>query len=246
MSCNLCNYLSGIILIISLNFIGLNLCAQNIVKNSLVNKVDSIQVKINLGNLIIQTIPSDVMVEIPKLRVKEMKNQDSLILDDIYAGLYNLSFDYEEYQFKCSVKIIGQETLHVVVDVKEKKLQTNRMLCNLMDKEIVPVIDNQIYIMVEEMPEFPGGILELRKWIKSNMKYPETARKNKITGKVYIGFVINKEGKVEGGKVLRSVDPLLDSEALRVINNMPKWKPGKQKGKPVKVSFSFPIKFYLH
>jgi len=238
--------MSGLILVILLNFIGMHLCAQNFNKDSSLNKVDSIQVKINLGNLIIQTIPSDVIVEIPKLRIKEIKNQDSLILVDIYAGLYNLSFENAEHQFKCFVKLKGQETLHVLVDVKEKKFQTNLIHYDFKDKQPEPVIDSQIYIMVEEMPEFPGGILELRKWLKSNMKYPEEARKCKITGKVYIGFVINKEGKVEDCKVLRSINPLLDNEALRVINSMPRWKPGKQKGKPVKVSFSFPIKFYLH
>jgi protein TonB len=113
-------------------------------------------------------------------------------------------------------------------------------------KKAEPVIDNQVYIIVEDMPEFPGGILEFRKWVKSNLKYPESARKKKIMGKVYIGFVINKEGKVEGGRVLRSIDPFLDAEALRVVSSMPNSKPGKQKGIPVKVSFSFPITFHLH
>jgi len=233
-------------MVMILNVIGLHLNAQNITQDTLVKEVDRIQVKITSGNLIIQTIPADVMLEIPKLGIKEKKKQDSLILENIYTGLYDLSFKYEEHDFKCFVEVLGEQTVHVLVDVKAKKLHTNVIEDKIKIKEPKAVIDNQVYIMVEDMPEFPGGILELRRWIKSNVKYPETARKQKIMGKVYIGFVINKEGKVEGGKVLRSIDPLLDSEALRVVNSMPNWKPGKQKGKPVKVSFSFPITFHLH
>ena len=233
----------GVILIISFNFIGLQLNAQNIERDTFVN---DIQVMINYGNLIIQTIPSDVMLEIPKLGIKENKNIDSVIFKNIYTGLYDLSFVYDEYKFKCFVEVLGKKTVHVLVDVKEKKLQTSVIGYKAKIKKPEPVIDNQVYIMVEDMPEFPGGILELRKWIKLNVKYPESARRKKIMGKVYIGFVINKEGKVERGRVLRSIDPLLDAEALRVVNSMPNWKPGKQKGMPVKVSFSFPITFHLH
>ncbi len=235
--------MSGIILIISVNFIGFQLNAQNIASDTVGN---DIQVKMNSGNLIIQTIPSDVMIEIPKLRINKEKDIDSLNFENIYAGLYDLSFGFDEYKFKCIVEVLGEKTVHVLVDVKKKKIHTNAIEFKEKIKESKSVIDNQVYIMVEDMPEFPGGILELRKWIKSNVKYPESARRKKIMGKVYIGFVINKEGKVVGGRVLRSIDPSLDGEALRVVNSMPNWKPGKQKGKPVKVSFSFPITFHLH
>ncbi|MFT5750078.1 MAG: TonB family protein, partial [Ancylomarina sp.] len=235
---SLYKYMSGIILIISLNFIGLHLNAQNIAQYTVAKEVDSIQVKINSGNLIIQTIPTDVVVEIPKLQINEKKKQDSLILENIYSGVYDLSFEYNGHDFKCFVEVLGRKTVHVLVDVKAKKLETRVIDYKAKIKELEPVTDDQVFIMVEEMPEFPGGILELRKWVKSNVKYPEIAREKKIIGKVYIGFVINEYGKVEGGKVLRSIDPLLDREALRVVNSMPNWKPGKQKGKPVKVSFS--------
>ena len=105
--------------------------------------------------------------------------------------------------------------------------------------------EQQVFVIVEDMPEFPGGALELQKWINKSVKYPVIAQENGITGRVYVGFVVNKIGQVENVKIMRGVDPSLDKEALRVINKMPKWKPGKQRGKAVKVSFTVPINFQL-
>jgi periplasmic protein TonB len=84
------------------------------------------------------------------------------------------------------------------------------------------------------------------KWIASEVKYPEIAKENGITGKVYVQFVINKDGKVVDVQILRGVDPYLDKEALRVVAAMPAWSPGKQRGKTVKVSFQLPINFKLY
>ena len=96
------------------------------------------------------------------------------------------------------------------------------------------------------MPEFPGGDLELRKYIAQNIQYPEIAKENGIQGKVFVQFVVNQKGEVEQVKVVRGVDPSLDKEAVRVIQSLPKWKPGSQRGKPVKVSFTVPINFQLN
>ncbi|MCZ4696503.1 energy transducer TonB [Ancylomarina euxinus] len=238
--------MSKVVSIIIINLIGFQLFAQNIGMDTIVKEGARIPVTINYGNLIIQTIPSDVMIEIPKLGINEEKDQDSLILKEIYTGLYDLSFKFKNETFKCFVEVFNEQTVHILVDVNEKKLETNVIVNNPLLSEPDPIDLDMVYVMVEEMPEFPGGILELRKWIKSNVKYPESARRKYITGRVYIGFVINKEGKVEDGKVLRSIDPALDREALRVISNMPNWKPGKQRGKSVKVSYTFPINFHLH
>ncbi|PKP17749.1 MAG: energy transducer TonB [Bacteroidetes bacterium HGW-Bacteroidetes-21] len=102
------------------------------------------------------------------------------------------------------------------------------------------------FYIIEEKPEFPGGNdAALSKWIAENTRYPQTAKELEISGKVYIQFIIDKEGNITEAEVIRSVDPLLDKEALRVINSMPKWKPGKQRSKAVKVSFQIPIKFIL-
>ena len=105
--------------------------------------------------------------------------------------------------------------------------------------------DNHVYQIVEIMPEFPGGEMALRKFIATSVKYPIEAQENGIQGKVYITFVVNKEGKVTDAKVVRGVDPSLDKEALRVVNNLPIWKPGKQDGNKVNVNYTVPISFVL-
>lgn len=105
--------------------------------------------------------------------------------------------------------------------------------------------ETQVFYIVEEMPEFPGGELALRKFLTNAIKYPVIAQENGIQGKVYVSFVVGKDGRVSDARVVRSVDSSLDKEALRVINSLPLWKPGKQRGKPVRVAFSVPISFVL-
>lgn len=105
--------------------------------------------------------------------------------------------------------------------------------------------DEEVFVVVEDMPQFPGGVNALKKFIGNNVKYPKEAHKKGIDGRVFVGFVVDEEGNVTRVKVLRPVDPLLDAEAIRVVQAMPQWKPGKQKGKPVKVSYTIPINFAL-
>ncbi len=105
--------------------------------------------------------------------------------------------------------------------------------------------DAPVFFIVEEMPEFPGGQLALRKFIAQAVKYPVIAQENGIQGKVFVNFVVGKDGSITGAKIARGVDPSLDKEALRVVNSLPKWKPGKQGGKPVRVSYTVPINFQL-
>ncbi|MFY9152812.1 MAG: M56 family metallopeptidase [Prolixibacteraceae bacterium] len=106
-------------------------------------------------------------------------------------------------------------------------------------------IQDDVFVIVENMPEFPGGELELRKFIAGNVKYPVSARDNGIQGKVFVTFVVEKDGTVASIKVVRGVDPALDKEAIRVISLLPKWKPGTQKGEAVRVSYTIPINFAL-
>ncbi|MBN2807409.1 MAG: M56 family metallopeptidase [Prolixibacteraceae bacterium] len=103
----------------------------------------------------------------------------------------------------------------------------------------------EVFMIVEEMPEYPGGEDALRKFLGSEVKYPTEASKNGIQGKVYVTFVVGSDGMVKNSKIARGVDPLLDAEALRVVNKMPKWIPGKQKGVPVNVTYTVPIHFKL-
>jgi protein TonB len=102
-----------------------------------------------------------------------------------------------------------------------------------------------IFTVVEEMPEFPGGPNELLRFLSSSIKYPVIAQENGIQGRVTCSFTINRDGSVVDAVVMRGVDPSLDKEALRVINMMPKWAPGKQRGKPVRVKYTVPVTFRL-
>ncbi len=104
---------------------------------------------------------------------------------------------------------------------------------------------DSIYQIPEKQPVPPGGMIGLRYYLAKNIKYPREAVANDIQGKVYMHFVVNKKGLIENVQVLRGVHPLLDKEALRVVKNMPKWKPGEQAGKPVSVWFTIPIVFVL-
>ena len=105
---------------------------------------------------------------------------------------------------------------------------------------------NTIYEVVEQMPEFPdGGQSGLMDYLKKNIQYPEAAKKAGVQGRVILQFVVDKDGSIDNVSVLRGVNPDLDKEAIRVVSNMPNWKPGMQKGKPVKVKYTVPIAFSL-
>lgn len=105
--------------------------------------------------------------------------------------------------------------------------------------------DAPVFFIVEDMPEFPGGMAALQKFIAQSIKYPVIAQENGIQGKVFVNFVVNTDGSVTNAKIARGVDPSLDKEALRVVMNLPKWKPGRQGGKAVRVSYTVPINFQL-
>lgn len=105
--------------------------------------------------------------------------------------------------------------------------------------------NKKIFTIVEQMPEFPGGAIALRKHIAQQVKYPASAQEAGIQGNVFVSFVINSFGAVSDVKVVKSVDPALDHEAIRVIYSMPKWKPGFQQGKAVDVAYTMPIEFIL-
>ena len=105
--------------------------------------------------------------------------------------------------------------------------------------------DEEIFMKVEEMPEFPGGYEGLAKYLSDSITYPAIAKEYNIQGKVYVQFVVEKNGKVSNVKVVRGVDKNLDKEAVRVVKSFPDWKAGKQRGKAVRVYFTVPINFQL-
>lgn len=148
------------------------------------------------------------------------------------------------------------ETLTIVeddADVDEVDIASTEELGQQVEIKYVPVEveeeepeEQTIFEVVEEMPEFPnGGQAGLMQYLAKNIKYPTIAQENGTQGRVVCQFVVNKDGSIVDVKVLRSVDPYLDKEAVRVISTMPKWKPGKQRGKPVRVKYTVPVMFRL-
>lgn len=109
-----------------------------------------------------------------------------------------------------------------------------------------PVNKNSVYDVVEQMPSFPGGISGLRTYLNQNIRYPAEAQENCVQGRVVVSFVVGKDGHISDVTVLRSVDPSLDKEAIRVVRNMPRWTPGKQGGEPVRVRYNVPVSFRLN
>ncbi len=115
-----------------------------------------------------------------------------------------------------------------------------------LSAQTVGATDNEpVYnmAMVQQQPKFPGGASEMYKWLGNNIKYPEEAKKERVSGKVIVDFVITKTGKTDKVRVVRGLHPALDEEAVRVIKAMPAWTPGKQNGQPVNVSYTLPITF---
>lgn len=114
-------------------------------------------------------------------------------------------------------------------------------------EKMVPEADKDgVFLIADKMPEYPGGMNEMLKFLAQNIKYPVEAQKNSITGRVIVQFVVMEDGSLGMERVVRSVDPQLDAEALRVIKLMPKWIPGTVKGDPVKVRFTIPVMFRLN
>ncbi len=118
-------------------------------------------------------------------------------------------------------------------------------------EEYIPVFEEEeaeeaeIFTVVESMPEFPGGQASLFKFLQQNIDYPEIAKESGIQGRVFVTFVVETDGSVTDVRVLRGIGGGCDEEAVRVVKAMPKWNPGKQRGKPVRVQFNLPVKFTL-
>ncbi len=107
------------------------------------------------------------------------------------------------------------------------------------------IVEAEIFMVVEDMPEFPGGSAKMMEYIQKNMKYPMMARESDIQGRVFVNFVVEPDGSISNVTVMRGIGGGCDEEALRVVQSMPKWKPGKQRGTAVRCSFTVPIIFKL-
>lgn len=106
-------------------------------------------------------------------------------------------------------------------------------------------VDEEVFVVVEEQAEFPGGMDSMYAYIVKNLKYPEKAKAEGIEGRVFVSFIIEKDGSISNVKILRGIGGGCDEAVVEMIKNMPKWKPAKQRGKPVRCQFNLPIKFEL-
>lgn len=119
------------------------------------------------------------------------------------------------------------------------------VLCSTSAMAQTVVEDDAIFVVAENAPEFPGGEDSLYAYIARNIVYPEAAKKEKIEGRVFVTFIVEKDGQVSSVKLLRDIGGGCGEEAIRVLKSMPKWKPGTQRGKPVRVQFNLPVSFEL-
>jgi protein TonB len=133
-----------------------------------------------------------------------------------------------------------------VADVVGNDDEAGADIADLDDHKVVMEAEEDIvFTVVEQDPAFPGGIAAMNKWLNDNLRYPTVASEMGISGKVYVQFVVGRDGAVRDIMVARSVDPSLDKEAVRVVGKMPNWIPGRQRGVPVSAKFTIPIVFVL-
>lgn len=149
-----------------------------------------------------------------------------------------------------------QEDPPTVDEMKDKVISTENVkgeegIDNMIEEPApAQVIEEpkqeEVFLVVEEMPDFPGGQAAMMKYIATNIKYPRVASQQGLEGRVIVTFVINGQGEVANVEVVKGIGGGCDEEAIRVIKSLPKWKPGKQNGRPVSVKFTVPIKFALN
>jgi protein TonB len=184
-------------------------------------------VKVEMEQKVVEKVKSSVKFTAPEIKkddeVKpedEIKSQDDLSKTNTAIGTFDVKGNDEAEGEVLKAK-------EVVVDEKPKEEET------------------KVFDVVEQMPSFPGGDAELMKYLNTHMKYPVVAEENGIQGRVICTFVVERDGSITDVKVIKSVDPSLDKEAIRVLKSMPKWIPGKQNGSAVRVKYTVPVTFRL-
>lgn len=174
-----------------------------------------------------EVVVDEEMVEITK---QEEQKPQPVEVPKQTTQLEIVQDDVEVEDIEINAEVDQQEVIeeYVPVEVEEEE-----------------VVEQEIFQIVEEMPSYPGGEGKLMEYVAKNIKYPQIARETGIQGRVFVGFVVEPDGSVSNVKVLRGIGGGCDEEAMRVVKSMPKWKPGKQRGKAVRVSYMLPVNFKL-
>ena len=175
----------------------------------------------------VERVKSSVAFTVPEIKKdeevkedQEMKSQDDLAETNTAIGAFTVE---------------GNDETAEVKHVEEK----------IAEPEPVKEEETKVFDVVEQMPSFPGGPSALMQYLNSNIKYPVVAEENGVQGRVVCTFVVEKDGSITDVRVVKSVDPSLDKEAMRVVKGMPKWIPGKQNGSAVRVKYTVPVTFRL-
>ena len=192
-------------------------------------------------------------------RYKDISNQNILIEEDILNTFITPPPPVKEK------RLIPQEVFNPVVEEEDEETEQAETVSPpppatepaetvqpiitppvLMEPEEEETPENYVFTFVDERPEFPGGgYAALYKWLHEHLEYPEIARENNIQGRVYCQFTVNRDGSISDIKVIKGVTPILDREAVRTLQKMPKWKPGKRNGKTVRTQFQVSVAFKL-
>ena len=215
------------------------------------------------GSLDINSTPLESSVYLDGKNVGETP----LLLAKVLIGNHSLLIKkdgYEEKRIPVNIEESRTNEVNIQLDA-EKVAETNNdadikddimtSIEDLIDWEgqsdidsvdIESETDENIYMLVEDAPEFPGGTQALLDYLRKNLKYPAICRENNIQGRVLVSFIVEKDGSISNPEVVKNVNSSLDKEALRLISAMPKWKPGSQRGKPVRVKYTVPVNFRLN
>lgn len=151
----------------------------------------------------------------------------------------------DEDQMKSQEELTESKVTISIADVQGTDEEGGVLVEDLKQVVTEAPVEEEVFDMVEQAPQFPGGPAELMGWLSKNIRYPVIAQENGIQGRVICQFVVGSDGSVRDVKVMRGVDPSLDKEAIRVIQSMPKWIPGRQNGKAVSVRYTLPVTFKL-
>ena len=200
----------------------------------------------------------------PKADLENKKSTWLLVGYVIVLAFMFIAFEWTKRDIKIDTSqaitdlVFEEEIIPITIvdddaDVEETTIATSEETNQAVEIKYVPVAveeeepeEQTIFEVVEQMPEFPnGGMAGLMQYLSKNIKYPAIAQENGTQGRVTVQFVVNRDGSIVDAKVLRGVDPYLDKEAIRVISSMPKWKPGMQRGKAVRVKYTVPVMFRL-
>lgn len=209
--------------------------------------------KVNVSGKTIEVIPDTVSTVAP-ISIKMANDMDHLenpliIIDDKRSSMEEMNtLDPQNIDHitilkdKASTDLYGEEGKNGTILITTKKVVSS----GDKEAESITFVDSEVFDAVEQKPEFPGGEEAMMKFLIENVRYPEAAFKAGAQGRVLVNFIIEQDGSISNAHVAQKVNEYLDEEAVRVVDSMPKWAPGMQDGKAVRVKYTLPIAFCLN